>query len=313
MVYFVNHSRDNKWGDNRNLSCAIKTEWMVLSFSCALDLQIQAERLLLQSPSLESTLAEGPTDWKCSESLLFQRCTSGLEPSTREPIYHWIPAVWSGPRPQDDSERGKFFLNWHSATLFSSNDFTSIFFMQRARYLSCCRSSMGLFSPLRCSASHRACSRPRLFGVVMCSWIGAVPSQRFRLMFWALEGDICRQKVAVAVNLYMLTARIQSPVDITVNGWSLKKAVMSDWCQSNETNGIKLCLSDINPQSFLFTHWHLQFIKAPGLSTAPCRTIGFCFPFWKMSARLLVTRECSPFKREHLAQPPTAPSEETGD
>lgn len=133
--------------------------------------------------------------------------------------------------------------------------------------------------------------------------------ERWRGIFW----EVCRQKVAVAVNLYMLTARIQSPVDITVNGWSLKKAVMSDWCQSSETNGIKLCLSDINPQSFLFTHWHLQFIKAPCLSTTPCRTIGFCFPFWKMSVRLLVTRECSPFKREHLAQPPTAPSEETGD
>lgn len=133
--------------------------------------------------------------------------------------------------------------------------------------------------------------------------------ERWRGIFW----EVCRQKVAVAVNLYMLTARIQSPVDITVKVWSLKKAVMSDWCQSSQTNGIKLCLSDINPQSFLFTQWHLQFIKAPGLSTTPCRTIGFCFPFWKISARLSVTRECSPFKREHLAQPPTAPSEETGD
>lgn len=133
--------------------------------------------------------------------------------------------------------------------------------------------------------------------------------ERWRGIFW----EVCRQKAAVAVNLYMLTARIQSPVDITVKVWSLKKAVMSDWCQSSQANGIKLCLSDINPQSFLFTQWHLQFIKAPGLSTTPYRTIGFCFPFWKISARLSVTRECSPFKREHLAQPPTAPSEETGD
>lgn len=142
-------------------------------------------------PSLESTLAEGPTDWKCSESLFFSKVhvwPGTKYPSTNLPLDS-CGLVWAEATGQ--LREGKILLWTGIRPPFSVVMTLPAFFYAALQiFKSCCRSSMGLFSPLRCSAIHRSCSRPRLFGVVTCSWIGGVPSQRFRVRFWALEGDI---------------------------------------------------------------------------------------------------------------------------
>lgn len=175
---------------------------------------------------------------------------------------------------------------------------------------------MGLFSPLHCSANHRAGFHLRFFGAVTCTWIGGVPSQRFLLRFWALEGDVSRSLPPKKLQLQreIVHADSLNPEPGWHHSWIPKNALTSDWCQSSGTNGIKLCLLDVKPQSFLFTQWNLQFIKASGLSTTPCPTISSCFLFWKMSVRRFSSQAHFLLsKGEHLVQPPTAPSEETGD
>lgn len=99
----------------------------------------------------------------------------------------------------------------------------------------------------------------------------------FFLRFWALEGDVSRRLPPKSCKV--VHADSTNPEPGWHHSWILKNALKSDWCQSSGTKGIKLCLLDVKPQSFLFTQWHLQFVKAPGLSTTPCPTISFCFLF----------------------------------
>lgn len=118
------------------------------------------------------------------------------------------------------------------------------------------------------------------FGAVTCIWIGRVPSQRFLLRFWALEGDVLRSLPPKSCSCSKAVhADNTNPEPGWRHSWILKNALTLDWCQPSGTNGIKLCLPDIKPQSFLFTQWHLQFIKASGLSTTPRPNISFCFLF----------------------------------
>lgn len=148
--------------------------------------------------------------------------------------------------------------------------------------------------------------------------LGSVVCRRsvFFWGFWALEGDVSWSLLPKSCSCSeVVHADSTNSEPGWHHSWKLKNVLTLDWCQSSGTNGIKLCLPDIKPQSFLFTHWHLQFIKASGSSTSPCPTISFCFLFlenecarrFSSQAHFLLS------KGEHLAQPPTAPSEETGD
>lgn len=121
-------------------------------------------------PSLELTLPVGPTGrLKTLPIIAFERCTSGLGSSTRAPIHRSTAGFLRSRlgRGHQTTQRGENSSpNWQPATLFSSNDFTSVFFFlffsaADSIFRSCCRSSLGLFSPLHCSANHRAASRLR--------------------------------------------------------------------------------------------------------------------------------------------------------
>lgn len=131
--------------------------------------------------------------------------------------------------------------------------------------------------------------------------LGSVACRRsiFFLRFWALEGDVSRRLPPKSCSCSKVVhADSTNPEPGWHHSWILKNALTSDWCQSSGTKRIKLCLLDIKPQSFLFTQWHLQFVKAPGLSTTPCPTISFCFLFLENErVPFFITSTFSPFER----------------
>lgn len=90
--------------------------------------------------------------------------------SARAPICRWIPAVWSRPRPQENSERENSL--WTGCLpLFSVVMTLPTFLNSTHIFKSCYGSSTGLFSLLDCIGNHPnrfvcLCSTPRIFNVL---------------------------------------------------------------------------------------------------------------------------------------------------